>query len=288
MKFQAKKAAEAAQGDRGYSGGRWNNGGGYGVERVPDRFMVFKNEICDIRTRKFDKKGKPVNMFLDRDAQFVTACIQCPKAGDMLADGKTVMMMVKAGNSKTETQLVADLLSRWVTADLTFLQAQEVCFTLKELYRKFEKSHEDPHEHAKREAPMLYRKFSERLAKRRIYQHEVKEDGSSDDDDDDGFGQAVNKVFISGAQASELNEIFGLKAETGRPRQNGGAESSGSACGEAQGQQFNIGSGNPREKKMARQVRVDLPMPRTMDFADAAGVPVPMDVGGSAAANNGD
>ena len=100
----------------------------------------------------------------------------------------------------------------------------------------------------------------------------------------------------SGAQAGDLNEIFGGKAADVH-RRRAQAQQPGPQHGPQPGQQhgqqqeFDIGSGNPRDRKMPRQapVHVDLPMPRAMNFADASGVPVPMEVGAAdLGANNGD
>lgn len=263
-----KRKQEASQDQRGYDGGRWNrDAGGYSSAPRPmaDRVMAFKHDIVDVRTKKCDKKGKPVSPFVDKESQFVTLAVQCPNIVEMLQHHQAVVFIAKGSGSASQNQHIVEIMQDWLTADVTPAQGMQACYMLKELYKSWGKEHESLKSYAARDQPFVFQKWQSRMVKRRALQTLGKDGDSSSEDEAPLVQPAATTTAEDLDRLFDKTVPFPVAPSAQQPPPAAHVRSAPMTVDES----GNPASGNPADKKKPF-VRPDFTVPTNLDAQFAA------------------
>ena len=130
--------AKAMERQGQYDGGQWNQqeskqsfGGRPGAENAAggnfnETARFNRGQILDQRIKKFDKKGKKIDMFDDPLCSFICVALSLPEARELTRLQKVCMVPALAGENPGLTQINMDILMEHLNLNITPLQAKVV------------------------------------------------------------------------------------------------------------------------------------------------------------------
>lgn len=238
--------------DKGFGGGRHNrdrDGEQPRYDRpIADRVVAGRYQVLDQRSRRFSKKGKAVDCFKDREAQFVTAAVQLPQASELIRDARFQLLIVRGGESRSQNQAVADVLSQSMTTNMTIPQAHIVAGVLRETYKQLGINYESTYDYLRRESPSVMHKWQKKMEKRCSVMRPGSckgSDSESSSSDEDRAAKPPEPPLVAPRDDASQDVQTGLKTMLQAMSANG--------------------SGNPAEKKRPRDAAAGAPQPTNLD-----------------------
>lgn len=196
--FIESAARQQAKGDgkgsQSWSGGYWN---GNTVSSNP-HIRFYKGGICDARSRKFDRRGRKINLIEDPLSTMVCFATLVPEVSEMVRLHRLHPLLIRTGDDVVLNQIIADMYAERLTTNCTIDQAKTICEVLDFTMNALNIQRDSPQEYARRNFGSVATKQEKALNKRLIH-GTVKGDSDSESDGmDEEHIRRCNDVITGG------------------------------------------------------------------------------------------
>ena len=146
-----------------FEGGSWNNSSWKPQNQsnfFSERVSFTKNQILDTRGRKYDKRGRLIELFDDNKCSFLCLGVDIPEARELVRLQRLWFVPALAGENVGLTQTVADIISPQLNLNISPSQAQVVASVLQFTYQSLGVQQDSVNQYVSRNFPDKATKYA--------------------------------------------------------------------------------------------------------------------------------